>query len=150
MGRIDPRLRRVVVKAVSNSYPAARVLERFEALLLRIFARAAVVEEDAAGPTRDSDDSAAWGDLLLAAPTVELLENHVVAHFYFDPDSPTGGFHRLLLHACAQFHGLESLSRTSSAMINEATVNAKALTAKGCIDKVHKHRLLDVIEKGCD
>jgi hypothetical protein len=159
MNRVDPRLRRVVVKAVSNSYPAARVLERFEAYLLRTFASVLVGEDpSSAGPApvdvdNNDGDNTFWEDLLLSAPTVEPWENsdsgHAVVHFFFDPDSPTGGFHRLLLHACAQFHGLEAWSRTSNVTVNERSINAKSLTAKGFIDAVGKHRLLDACERGC-
>jgi hypothetical protein len=159
MNRVDPRLRRVVVKAVSNSYPAARALERLETYLLRIFASAPVGEDlPSTGPAPSNPCSkgsyeCSWSDLLLAAPTVELAENsdsgHVVAHFYFDPDSPTGGFHRLLLHACAQFHGLEAWSRTSNITINDKTSNAKSLTAKGFLDTIGKYRLLNACERGC-
>jgi hypothetical protein len=159
MNRVDPRLRRVVVKAVSNSYPAARALERFETYLLRIFASVPVCEDPPStgpapsNPCNNDSDECAWRDLLLAAPTVELAENsdsgHVVAHFYFDPDSPTGGFHRLLLHACAQFHGLEAWSRMSNVTINDKTSNAKSLTAKGFLDTIGKHRLLNACERGC-
>jgi hypothetical protein len=160
MNLVDPRLRRVVVKAVSNSCPAARVLERFEAYLLRTFSSASESEDPhstspapSSDGDNDSDGAAAWNDLLLAAPTIDRVENsesrHVVAHFHFDPDSPTGGFHRLLLHACAQFHGLEASSRMSKVAINSATVHAKLLTAKGFIGAVGKHRLLNACERGC-
>jgi hypothetical protein len=156
MGLVDPRLRRVVVRAVRNSYPAGRVLERFEGFLLRVFSAGARVPASD-GPSQEqpgSDES--WSDLLLEAPTVETEEKRdgsspdaaavVVVRFYFDPDSPTGGFHRLLLQACAQFHGLEAVSRESRAPI-QGKPAAKALAAKGAAGSLGSHRLLAACEQ---
>ena len=38
----------------------------------------------------------------------------MVLQFCFDNDSSTGGFHRLLLHAVAPYHGLVAVSKTAS------------------------------------
>jgi hypothetical protein len=150
MNLIDSRLRRVVVRAVQNSYPAGRALERFESFLVRVFTATFVPGSN--GPSLErSDSDASWDGLLIKAPTVEAEENRdgspvAVVHFYFDPESSTGGFHRLLLRACAQFHGLEASSGTARVPI-QGKPEAKALTAKGIIDSFDLHRLLTACEE---
>jgi hypothetical protein len=161
VGLVDPRLRRVVVRAVRNSYPAGRVLERFEGFLVRVFSAGdRAPAPDGPPPERPASDES-WSDLLLEAPTVEAEENRdgsspdagtagaaavVVVRFYFDPDSSTGGFHRLLLHACAQFHGLDATSRASRAPI-QGKPGAKALAARGAAGSLGSHRLLAACEQ---
>ena len=46
-----------------------------------------------------------------------------MARIFFDASSSTGGFHRLLLHAICQFHGLNATSATTTATIT--TLSAK-------------------------
>lgn len=103
MRRIDNRLRRVVVKACQNSYPAVKVVTAFEEFIIATF-------------TKDDfqDDPLWWSSLLIENPTVTEGGNDdkLEVLFAFPGASPTGGFHRLLLHAVAQFHGLSPLSKT--------------------------------------
>jgi len=116
--RVDPRLRRVVVRACRNSYAAAKVVELFEECVVSVFRGdgdwVLVADETT---TLDGDDNnnnnTWWKDLLLQSPTVDTNNETggYRAQFHFHPTSPTGGFHRLLLQAVCQFHGLHTVSR---------------------------------------
>ena len=103
--RIDGRLRRVVTKACSNSLPAARVV-----LTLETFVRS--VYNDTIVPPPGQW----WATLLREAPVVVTRKAATTTttsiQFLFDGKSPTGGFHRLLLHAVCQYHGLAAVSQT--------------------------------------
>eukprot|EP00980_Cylindrotheca_fusiformis_P004660 scaffold991_cov128-Cylindrotheca_fusiformis.AAC.32 len=131
MGRIDKRLRHVVIRAVENSYPATMVMETFETFLLQSYyhhpqdSTISEVAEEAwkdilvEPPTVSTTTKSAVGDFLLVEPpTVSTTKSAVgdllVTRFLFDKDSSTGGFHRLLLHALVQFHGLAATSSTTS------------------------------------
>jgi hypothetical protein len=130
--RIDDRLRRIVVKACTNSYPAAKVVEVFETFLVTSFSGKKVKE-------LSSDWSS---DLLLEPPTITRRKDlRHVAQFFFDAESSTGGFHRLLLHAVCQFHGLHAVSKMVDIEINDKS-RARALTVTGTIAE-DKHRLLN-------
>ena len=135
LNRVDARLRRVVVKAVNNSCPAARVVQRFEAFVLGTFS------PTDSSPKEDED----WKGLLLEPPTV-VSERGVVPsiaiRFHFDPDSSTGGFHRLLLHAVCQFHGLDVESRMVHLPTNSSKALARELVACGFIPCAYTDRLL--------
>lgn len=135
--RVDPRLRRVVVKACQNSGPAAAVVRRLERFIVKSF------RTDPRRVNKNTDD---WSDLLLEIPTVsERKDNgNMIAQFYFDPDSSTGGFHRLLLHAVCQFHGLTALSRMVDISINGHS-KARGLQVEGRIVENYQHRLLTAI-----
>jgi len=132
LNRIDPRLRRVVVRACRNSYAAAKVVELFEECILTVFRgdnsflmcpSSSSSPEDEHNGTAPVSSCCWWKDLLLQCPTVNTtspfgknrLEQdgalHYRAQFFFHAASPTGGFHRLLLQAVCQFHGLQAVSR---------------------------------------
>jgi hypothetical protein len=130
--RIDVRLRRIVVKACTNSYPAASVVAKFESFLVTSFAG-----------KKAKELSSDWSsDLLLEPPTITLRKDlRHVAQFFFDAESSTGGFHRLLLHAVCQFHGLHAVSKMVDIEIDDKS-RARALTVTGTITE-DKHRLLD-------
>ena len=50
-------------------------------------------------------------DTMLEQPTVtKLTTGQTTIRFYFDAESSSGGFHRLLLHAVCQFHSLNAVS----------------------------------------
>jgi len=135
MNRIENRLRKVVVKACTNSYPAAKVVESFEDFVIRALAGKKL---------KVSSDW--WKDLLLEQPTVTTRkDSRTVARFYFDAESSTGGFHRLLFHAVAQFHGLKAVSEMVNIQIGDKS-QARALTVSGAISEA-KYRLLDHIVK---
>lgn len=166
--RIDPRLRRVVTKAATNSLPACRVLKTVETFLLEVFAANGNVNKL---PTSLLATDW-WKDVLLEAPTVvrqsttnddsdevpARTNSHqpmTEAQFYFHATHPTGGFHRLLLHAVTQFHGLSAVSRVvhdwtstdTSNNKNNASINsARTLTVRGRPVE-GKFRLLDVLTR---
>ena len=129
--RIDPRLRRLVVRACHNSYAAAKVVELFESFVVQSF-------------TNDKKSTLLtdcwWSDLLLEYPTINHRRDSCrsTAQFFFHPTLPTGGFHRLLLHAVCQFHGLNVVSRTEENYEciwgnGETTNGTRVLTATGDI-----------------
>jgi hypothetical protein len=137
--RIDNRLRRIVVKACENSYAASKVVNTLEEYLIRVHA----------GKT-DKRTREEWLEFLLEPPTVttprRTKHNHddavndeskkstsLVTRFLFDADSPTGGFHRLLLHGLCQFHGLSAASSTMTVVVqgNDEVKKARVLTATG-------------------
>lgn len=131
MKRIDSRLRPVVVKACANSYPATFVVRVLEEYLVQLFSQTKrwKLEDDW------------WNELLVKAP--EQTTNHnndkVVVEFYFPVDSSQGGFHRLLLHAVAQFHGLNVVSRL-------VPNQARFLSVSGKLDNGPVFYLLDHLE----
>ena len=149
LNRIDPRLRRVVVRACRNSYAAARVVELFEACILAVFRgdNALLLSPSPGGA---APSSCWWSDLLLRRPTVNTLPSrrseepqgkealHYRAEFLFHATSPTGGFHRLLLQAVCQFHRLHAVSRMLRgveivATDGRASSNARALIVSGAL-----------------
>lgn len=120
MNRIDKRLRQVVTRAIENSLPATKVMEALEDFLIH------------AHTTKDHDkpyvpkDEQVWNDILSQPPTItrhgkngdddkeeEEDQQILVLRFSFDGASTNGGFHRLLLHALVQFHGLTAHSTTT-------------------------------------
>jgi hypothetical protein len=133
MNRVDARLRRIVVKACTNSYPAAKVVEVFEAFLITSFAG-----------KKAKQLSSDWSsDLLLEPPTITRRKDlRHVAQFFFDAESSTGGFHRLLLHAVCQFHGLNAVSKMVDIAIGDNS-RARALSVTGTITEDSRYRLLD-------
>jgi hypothetical protein len=135
MNRIDNRLRNVAVRACRNSGPAATVVDRFETFVIATFL-------GSAHTTRLLEESW-WHDLLLQVPTVRRKPENtpasfMVLQFYFDPYSSTGGFHRLLLHAICQFHGLSAISN----MVDVGdSKQARALIVSGRLTDA-PHRML--------
>lgn len=132
MNRIDKRLQHVVVRAIENSYPATMIMETFESFLLQAYGK----------DTNNNSETSpvAWKDILAEPPTVTKPDGHstfLVIRFLFDQDSSTGGFHRLLLHALVQFHGLTATSST--------TPKGRVLTATGTLTDQSEHKLVDSI-----
>lgn len=129
--RIDPRLRRVVHKAALNSQPACFVMDRFEDFVARTFA----FVPSAAGVDEAAD---VLEDLLLERPTATKAEDSslpVKCHFFFHHEAPSAGFHRLLLHAICQFHGLQVVSKMMSVQIgNETRARSLIVTGKLAMD----------------
>lgn len=117
MRRIDSRLRPIVVKACTNSYPATCVVRVLEEFLVQQFA----------SMQRFQLDALWWHDLLLKAPQHSIHKDLMVVEFYFSIDSSQGGFHRLLLHAVAQFHGLSAVSRLIANEARFLSVSGKAV-----------------------
>jgi hypothetical protein len=144
--RIESRLRRIVVKACENSYAASQVVNILEDYLIGIHAG----KDD----TRSLQE---WLELLLEPPTVtsrgaspskkaETKEQReeLLVRFLFDADSSTGGFHRLLLHAICQFHGLDAASSTMRVDVKNGSTMARVLTATGVLSGSDVH-LVDFI-----
>jgi len=161
--RIDKRLQLVVEKACKNSFPACKVVESFESFLVRSF----IDNVDDLNHKEDSSFAAIIEDVLLKPPIVtraksknENDENTTIittVQMFFDGESPTGGFHRLLVHAAAQFHGLNSKSNLvdgiqieekdgSSGINNRGHRNrARVLTVTGKSVMGKEYKVLDHI-----
>jgi hypothetical protein len=136
MNRIDGRLRRVVVKACTNSFPASQVVDNLETFLVRAYAG-----------KKDKLPRETWNDMLLEPPTVSerKRDDMVICKFLFDAESSAGGFYRLLLHGLCQFHGLQATSSTVDVMI-ENHKQARILTATGTLSGP-KVRLVEQVMK---
>jgi len=145
MNRMDPRLRRLVVRACHNSYAAAKVMGLFEEFLVASFVSGDRIKKKGLAK---SIQEGWWHDLLLERPSVTQPKDNLryTAHFFFDPTSSTGGFHRLLLQAICQFHGLHTISRMIRNLSMGDNTEARALIITGNIDKV-KYRLLEHLEE---
>ena len=143
--RIDNRLRRVVVKACQNSYPAARVVKTFETFLLKSFR--SPNSTNTVGKLVDNW----WDGILLEQPTITRRKDGklVTTQFYFDPSNATGGFHRLLLHAVSQFHGLSAVSRMAQISIGDHK-SSRALSVMGAPSLDCKYWLIDTLSKKSD
>lgn len=146
MFRMNSRLRRVVTKACQNSYPAARVVKTFETFLLNSF-RPTNKSNKKSQPTDTALDDNWWEDILLEQPTITKRRDGklMTAQFYFDPVNATGGFHRLLLHALSQFHGLTVVSRMAQISIGEHC-KSRTLTVTGAPIKA-KFRLMEILDR---
>lgn len=142
---IDSRLRRVVAKACRNSYAASRVIKTFETFLVESFSAGETCVTDLA------DDW--WQEVLLECPTVteRKVDNTIAAQFYFHPTNATAGFHRILLDAICQFHGLNPISKTLDISIGDNT-QSRSLFVKGNPLSFGggNVRLLDVLSQGSD
>jgi hypothetical protein len=140
--RIETRLRRIVVKACENSCAASKVVNALEAFFIQLYSG-----------EKDERSTKEWKEFLLDSPTVtdprcsmknsknghqhnqetEVTNSTSTSHgqlivkFFFDADSATGGFHRLLLHGVCQFHCIRATSSTTR--INGK--KARVLTATG-------------------
>ena len=124
--RIETRLRRIVVKACENSYAASKVVNTLEKFLVQVF-----------DGEEDSCSTEEWQEFLMDSPVVTIPKkkknedttnpSSKIIKFFFDADSSTGGFHRLLLHGVCQFHSLKATSSTTR--INGK--KARVLTATG-------------------
>lgn len=115
---IPERLRNVLIRACSSSQTTIKIVTAFEEYLVQSFA------EIKATPTL----SEVAASSLLEHPAVIRTESGgTVARFYFDSESSTGGFHRLLLHAVCQFHSLQAVSKT----VELETQSSRLLTVTG-------------------
>jgi hypothetical protein len=150
LNRIDQRLRRLLIRACHNSYAAAKVVELFESFIVSSFMN----------DTSTLLNDGWWRDLLLECPTLTHRKdsNRSTVQFFFHPTLPTGGFHRLLLHAVCQFHGLNVVSRTEENYEclwgNGSTTNGtRVLSATGYVldfDASHNILLLQQIGENVD
>ena len=138
LNRMDPRLRRLLVRACHNSYAAAKVVGLFEEFVVSSFTK----------KTKNSKsiDEGWWKSLLLECPTITQRKDNdrYMAQFFFHATSPTGGFHRLLLQAVCQYHGLNAVSRMERNLdVGDEMVTARALNIAGNVnDSSSTYRLL--------
>jgi phosphoribosylpyrophosphate synthetase len=117
LNRIYGRLLSVVTRACSTSQASVKFVDAYEQFLVQCFGK------EKATPL-EADVSAS----LLEPPTVTRKKSgSTIARFYFDSISSAGGFHRLLLHAVTQFHGLNAISKT----VEMETNTARLLTVTG-------------------
>jgi hypothetical protein len=134
--RIEPRVRRVVIKACENSMPASSVVDHVERFLVRAHR----------GKNPEVVDDTWWQGILLEPPSVTIRqpESVYVTRFVFDGDSPNGGFHRLLMHGLSQFHGLKASSSTTIVTVHGKTAEARLLVAVGTVS--HALRKVKLVE----
>jgi hypothetical protein len=144
LNRMDPRLRRLVVRAYRNSYAAAKVVDKFEAFVVGSFGTLI-------GSTASLESDDWWRDLLLECPTITRRRDNgkYSAQFYFHGSAPTAGFHRLLLHAVCKFHGLNAvpkMERSYSVGGDHGSIGgARTLWVTGYIDSLSTHSLTSTI-----
>mmetsp|Transcript_18747 Transcript_18747/g.46435 ORF Transcript_18747/g.46435 Transcript_18747/m.46435 type:complete len:433 (+) Transcript_18747:152-1450(+) len=137
INRIDKRLRQVVTRAIENSLPATKVMETLEDFLIQ--AHTNNKDQTIVVP----QDKQVWNDILSQPPTISRHGDDdddkqiLVLRFSFDSESSNGGFHRLLLHALVQFHGLAAHSATTP-------TGGRLLTATGYLADTN-HKLVDSI-----
>jgi hypothetical protein len=130
LNRIHGRLLTVVTRACSTSQASVKFVDRYERFLAQCFGKEKVT-------TLNTDVSTS----LLEPPAVTRTKSgSTIARFYFNSVSSEGGFHRLLLHAVTQFHGLHAISKT----VEMETNTARLLTVTGSLSGPYV-RLLDHI-----
>jgi hypothetical protein len=130
LNRIHGRLLTVVTRACSTSQASVKFVDRYERFLAQCFGKENVTP-------LETDVSVS----LLKPPAVTRKKSgSIIARFYFHPESSAGGFHRLLLHAVTQFHGLHAISKT----VEMETDTARLLTVTGSLSGPNV-RLLDYI-----
>jgi hypothetical protein len=133
--QIHERLRNVLVRACSNSEPSRQIVDAFEACLVYSFSKGG------------SKSLKGVVDTLLEEPTVTRRKlGLTTARFYFDSESSTGGFHRLLLHAVCHFHGLNA----ASSNIELDKMPVRLLTVTGKELAVQDIKLTDYIKMATD
>lgn len=141
MNRIDKRLRQVVTRAIENSLPATKIMETLEDFLIQAHLRNNKDQTTIA----PQEDKQVWNGILSKPPTISRNGDDndngkqiLVLHFSFGSESSSnGGFHRLLLHALVQFHGLAAHSATTP-------TGGRLLTATGYLADAN-HNLVDSV-----
>lgn len=128
---VEPRLQSLVERAYRNSAPAAKVVEMLEEFLV------ASLHQRSTETLNDKW----WSNLLLEAPTILHRQDRFIMQFFFPSVTPTGGFHRLLLHAIAQFHGLKPVAK-----MVYSPEKARALIVSGGLHGSDTFRLVDVLK----
>jgi hypothetical protein len=119
MRRLDPRLRRVVVKACTNSYAASQVVEAFETYLLGVLRHVGIHPDIRLDATESRDTGDWWKDVLTASPEVTVTNEQGICdevrdmcsieiRLIFDAAHAKDGFNRLLFSAVGQFHGFRT------------------------------------------
>lgn len=144
--RIEGRLRKVVIKACENSFPASQVIHKLET-----FVKAAH-RGKSTNPAKLNLEETWWKDLLLEPPSVthRKKDDAWITRFLFDGEMANAGFHRLLLHGLCQFHGLRAISNSMEVTLgtgnDQRVVQARLLTAVGQISEDYKNvKLVDSV-----
>ena len=134
--RIDSRLQRVVAKACENSGPACKVVASFENYLVGVFDG----NQDNGNNNNEKMQANFWDDVLVHPPSVSFDADNAITTvtFVFDGESPSGGFHRLLVHAVTHFHCLKAKTSTQG----DGDKAAGVLVVNGVM-RGGKYRLLD-------
>ena len=113
---VTPRLLNVVIRACKTSGFTRNVVDAFEKLLVHNLSSSTT---DAGYSLKD--DSDIWKQILVQKPFITRKSQQgsgsgsgVTIRMLFCDNESKGAFNRLLLHAVAQFHGLETASSTTS------------------------------------
>mmetsp|Transcript_5976 Transcript_5976/g.14806 ORF Transcript_5976/g.14806 Transcript_5976/m.14806 type:complete len:535 (-) Transcript_5976:2855-4459(-) len=164
--RIEPRLRNILGKACVNSFAASKVVNTMQGFLICDAYKCGGGDMKTKLSYDGKMTRQQWSEMgLLEPPTVTENPNSdsitgkdddsqhedvfkrknpltLVTRFRFDADSSTGSFHRLLLNAVCQFHGLKTVPSTMKVTIQDdeesssgqdrlVTKQARVLTASG-------------------
>jgi len=104
MNRIQGRLRNVIIRACSSK-TTVKIVDAFEECLCRCFLN----EQSNYKESIPCDVKTLLTELKTKK---QEKSDQITAYFYFDADSSSAGFHRLLLHGICQFHSLHAISNT--------------------------------------
>jgi hypothetical protein len=142
LNRIENRLRAVLFKACRNSDAALQTVQTLENGLLQIYRN----KSDKPTKSGHLNKKDWWHELLLQEPSVtrQADSQRIITQFYFDADNASSGFHRILLNAICQFHGLCAVSRTLP-MVTDESKTVRALTVKGGSMGKVPYKLYDVV-----
>ena len=131
--RMEPRIRNVVKRAVISSPFAVSVMSAYEDVLVNrmmastesntvlevILVRPVVMkEEESSKSKRDKKKSKSNSSRNEDERKEDSNKGggskvgRIVFHFHFDAEGTNAGFHRLLLHAVCQYHGMHASSTT--------------------------------------
>ena len=149
--QIEPRLQAVVLRALRTSPLAAAIVDAFEDVAVH---RRMVPPSVRGDPTNDL-----WSEVLVRPPVVKGCgggRGVHVSHFHFEGRRSSGegkgrtkggggmgdraGFHRLLLHAVCQFHGLSAASGSrDGGRVRVVTVSGSAEGGRGREARLSHH-----------
>ena len=132
MEQVQGRLFRVVQQACDTSPWNQSVLNAFEEFLVIHMGDGSAEERGTSPRSSIGGDSSTQilKELLVQTPFVtRKAGNQITVRFVFDDAEKKGAFHRLLLHAVCQFHGLTIASSTTAKGHKMMTVTG---TCKGC------------------
>lgn len=131
--KINSRLRNILEKSYSSNPHTLSMdlLNAFELHLISVLGddnEWVILQKE-----KDNDEQGKMKKLehaLLKAPVVAISPRAgtKVIKYYFDAESSTGAFHRLLLHAVCKFHGLNSVS--SDVTIPDSNNDSKKQVAR--------------------
>jgi hypothetical protein len=133
--QIPDRLKNVVIRACSSSENTKSIVDALEDCLTKCF-------------LHDSDGSECYANEDLASSllfkpnvTKRVSSGHTTVRFAFDASSSKGGFHRLLLHAICQFHGLTTSCFSSVFPSENGEIDARLLVVSGKSFSCHDLKL---------